>query len=59
MNVIITQASSETLSKFGIVKGMTEEKRFGNVKTTNNFDKDESKHLFKQRAVELANEKLK
>ena len=38
MDVVINQASNETLNRYGFVKGMTEEKRFGNVKTTNDFN---------------------
>ena len=37
VDVIVQQASNETLNRFGIIKGMTEEKRFGNVKTTKDF----------------------
>jgi hypothetical protein len=37
MDVICLQASSETLDKYGIVKGFTKEKMYGNVKTTNDY----------------------
>ena len=46
MDVIVQQASNETLNKYGIIKGMTEDKRFGNVKTTKDFTHAQSRHVF-------------
>ena len=55
-DLIIREASSASLDQRGMVKGMTEEKRFGNLKAADNFDYDQAYSDYEKKLIKLTND---